>query len=108
MEMRAEGYWKLTEEDLDRLVELKLISSAKRNDIINASKARHPGRFANEIEMEWLNNAKTIRLQSIHFYGGENFGNPHHWVAEIVAFTTCSALRSFLNKYKLRLPHSFY
>jgi len=106
--MRADGYWKLTEADLKSLVVKGLIDQSTLEEIIRTSQARHPDRHADQMKSVWLNKSETIRLQSIHFYGGENFGQPFHWQAEIVAFTTHSALTQFFNRHHLKLPHMFY
>jgi hypothetical protein len=89
------GYnWKLTEERLRALV-----PAADANRIIAASKARKPNEWAECIERFPLNKRGTVWVQSVQFYGGEHFGEPYHFVAEIRHTTTDSAFSACVNRF---------
>ena len=94
--------YKLTEGELRSLVGDGLVTPAQVQDITAASLARTPGKHAEYVVKVALNGPGTIVLQSIAFYGGENFGQPHHFVAEVVPLTTHSAFSRFLNAHHLR------
>jgi len=104
---KIEGYWELTESYLDKRADSGLITPAIRGDIIDVSKCRHPERRAERIEMTWLNQTKTLRLQSIHNHGGEKQGDPFLWLAEIVTFTE-SELKKIFQDDGLQLCDSSY
>jgi hypothetical protein len=97
-------YYKLTENELRSLVTdcrespfAHDVSDADVDRILEASRARTPGQFADEVVKVPLNRAGTVQVRSIHFYGGEHFGKPHHFLAEVVSLTTNSCFSRFLN-----------
>lgn len=95
-------YFKLTEKDLNLLQGKNLITQIQKEQLINQSKKRIPGQFDRNPFYIWLNKSETVRLSSIHFYGGEHFGEPYYWIAEIQSFTTNSHFSRWLNRYGLR------
>ena len=96
-------YWKLTESETLSLIHdfPGLISQEDVLRILAASLAREPRQFAEKTERQYLNKAKTIWVQSIHFYGGEHFGKPNYYTAEITHTTTNSAFSRWLNQNNL-------
>jgi len=97
-------YWKLTEPELRALV-----SPDDAERILAAAKRRRPGRFARTVVDVPLNGPGTIRVQNVHYYGGENFGQPYHFPAEITCKTTPAAFSRFVNRrgLRLRLPSTY-
>jgi hypothetical protein len=94
-------YFKLTEEDLSDLIKKNLINLDQFHAIKSKSLNRTPGEFDKEPLYIYLNKSKTIRLSSIHFYGGEHFKQPYYWIAELQGFSTDSHTSRWLNKYGL-------
>lgn len=95
-------YWKLTEAELRAL-----IPAADAERILAAARKRKPGRFARKVVAVPLNKPATIRVQNVHYYGGENFGKPYYFPAEITCATTGSAFSRFVNRRGLRLRTPF-
>ena len=90
----ANGYfWKLKESELAHFVSR---NDAKR--IVERSLLRKPLTRDNTPVQIFLNPAKTIWVQSIQFYGGEHFGEPYCFVAEISHRTTRSAFSRWVNR----------
>jgi hypothetical protein len=80
--------------------------------IVDRSMKRKPGKFDHNPVKVYLNKPKTIWVQSIHYYGGENFGEPYCFVAEITHRTTQSAFRRWINRCPLpevftRIPSTY-
>ena len=75
--------------------------------IVAAAKIRKPGKWAKHIVRVALNKVGTVWVQNVQFYGGENFGQPHHFLAEIRYATTESAFRHCINRLGLRLSLPF-
>lgn len=95
-------YWKLTKEDIMELFDKQMLSFDQANSLMIQSKARpSPRQFDDNIVRYWLNKSKTIEITSIHFYGGEHFGEPYHWLAEIVSHTDRSHTTKFFNQHGL-------
>jgi len=96
-------YYKLTATELEALV------PADAACILRVAAERKPGKFAREVVRVPLNKAGTIWVQNTHYYGGENFGEPYHFPAEICHVTTNSAFIRFVNKRNLhlRIPISY-
>jgi hypothetical protein len=94
-------YWKLTETELRALV------PADAERILAAAAKRKPGKFARKVVSVPLNGPGTIHVQNVHYYGGENFGKPYHFPAEITHNTTRSAFSRFVNRKGLRLGIPF-
>lgn len=101
-------YWKLTEAELRALV------PADAERIMAAARKRKPGRFARKIESAPLNGPGTVRVQNVHYYGGEHFGEPFHFPAEITCATSGSAFQRCVNRLAregrlrgLRLPSTY-
>jgi hypothetical protein len=108
----AKWNYKLTEQELFRLVMKDMITVEQFNSIVERSKQREPGTFDEACVSVWLNKAKTIRLSSIWYYGGENFGDPYHFIAEISPLTTMSAWHRFVSQNALdwlfdRIPFTY-
>lgn len=95
-------YWKLTEADLRALV-----PEADAARIRAAAAKRKPNKFARKVVSVPLNRPGTIRVQNVHFYGGENFGQPYHFPAEITCATTASAFSRFVRQRGLHLGIPF-
>ena len=100
-------YYKLTEKDMKRLVEKNLITEEDMESVMKNSLKRNPREYIENPFKLFLNKATTIVLQSIHFYGGENFNKPHYFLGEIQSLTTRSAFSRFVNKHKLELRIPF-
>jgi hypothetical protein len=97
------GYnYKLTADELAALV-----PAADAERIVAAAAKRKPGKWARRIVSVALNKAKTVWVQNVQFYGGEHFGEPHHFPAEIRYATTESAFRRCVNRLGLRLRMPF-
>ena len=79
----------------------QFVSSRDCEDIIHTALERKPGTFATKIVKVYLNKAKTIWVQNVHYYGGENFNEPYCFVAEITHCTTYSAFRRWINRCPL-------
>lgn len=90
-------YWKLTLEEINLLVESGCISIADASYVIAISRSRQPGKFNGLTVRVPLNKSGTIWLQPIHYYGGEHFGEPYHFLAEITHDTRASAFSRFVN-----------
>jgi hypothetical protein len=101
-------YFKLAEKDLNQLQNLNLITQIQKEQLINQSKKRIPGQFDKNPLYIWLNKSETIRLSSIHFYGGEHFNEPYYFLAEMQSFTTNSHMSRFFNRYGLKYPIHTY
>jgi hypothetical protein len=99
-------YYKLKKEDIDHLVQIGVLKIHERNYLLSASKEREPGTFA-KTQKIYLNKARTVYIQNIHFYGGESFGKPYYWLAEISGFTK-TGLTRFFNQHRLRYPNMTY
>lgn len=105
-------FYKLNEQEINRLAETGLISHSDKETLITQSLKREAGKFAKNEFKIYLNEAKSIYIQSIHFYGGEHFGKPYHFLAEISYLTTRSAFSGFMNKnslgwVKAKMPHTY-
>jgi len=86
--MNTAYYHKLKPDEL-----AKFVSPQDHARIMEAAAKRKPGQFlaAAEIVKVYLNKAKTIWVQNVHYYGGENFREPYFFPAEITHCTTNSA-----------------
>ena len=81
----------------DELV--KFVSAEDAAMITAAAMKRKPGKFAKRpLVIVFLNGARTIWVQNVHYYGGENFNEPYCFVAEITHCTTNSAFRRWINR----------
>jgi hypothetical protein len=94
-------FYKLTESELTELSNRGLVSSNSLSEILTAAKERKPREFAEKVFACALNQAGTIKVQNVHYYGGEHFNEPYAFIAEIVPKTTNSAWSAFANR-KLR------
>jgi hypothetical protein len=94
--------YKLTESELAELAIRGLITEDQCEEILARSRQREPGKFDTAPVRQWLNKPKTIWVQSIHFYGGENFKQPYYFLAEVKHSTTESAWSRFVNQHNLR------
>jgi len=88
--------YKLTESELDRMTFRGIITAEQHDMLIIASKMREPNRYATSQFRVGLNQRGTIMLNSINFYGGENFNEPYHFLAEITHKTTQSVFKRFM------------
>ena len=93
-------YYKLKLEDIQDLQEKGIICVQHVDAVIAASQLRKAGKFAEPKHRFKLaiNQAKTIFLNSINFYGGENFGDPYCFLAEITHNTSPSAFTKFMRQ----------
>lgn len=99
--------YKLTETELDRMAYRGVISFKERDLLVNASKIRKPFYYANNCFQISMNGRGTIALNSIDFYGGEDFGEPFHFLAEITHDTTQSVFTRFMRENQIpRHPHN--
>ena len=103
----SEYNYKLTRGELAALV-----PAAEAKRIVEAAKARKPGKWARRIVTVALNRAKTVWVQNVRFYGGEHFGKPYHFPAEIRYATTESAFSRCLHRLGLqqlrrRIPFTY-
>jgi len=97
------GYnYKLTEARLRGL-----LPAADAERIVAAAGKRKPGKWARRIVSVPLNRVKTVWVQNVQYYGGEHFGEPYHFPAEIRHATTESAFRRCVNRLGLRLDLPF-
>jgi len=87
--------YKLTESELDRMMFRGVISTQQRDLLVQTSKMRMPNYYATNQFRAGLNQRGTIMINSINFYGGENFNEPYHFLAEI----THQASKSVFNKF---------
>lgn len=78
-----------------------LVGDAQAEQIEVFAKRRKAGKRAKATMFVLLNKAGTIAVQNVNFYGGENFGEPYHWLAEVTYTTTYSAFRRWA---KRKLP----
>ena len=101
--------WKLTKKGLNDLVGTGLISQIEVEQLIQKSHHRKPGTFDDNPVRFYLNKAKSIWVQSIHYYGGENFNQPYYFLAEIRMATSNSCFSRFMNKYNptVSLPFTY-
>jgi len=92
--------YKLTGRELDRLVENGIISHSEVIDLKTASLMREPGEFANrQDEVSFLfNPSGGSVIRSIHFYGGEHFGEPYCFLAEVVVHGNHDSFYRFLEQ----------
>ncbi len=102
-------YWKLTETELRALV-----PAADAERIMAVSRERKPGQFAERVVRVPLNGPGTVRVQNVHYYGGEHFDKPFYFPAEITCATTGSAFSRCVNRLAregrlrgLRLPSTY-
>jgi hypothetical protein len=105
-------YFKLTGAELYMLYQKRLITLTNFEEIMYSSQNREPKTFNKNMVCAYLNKPQTIWVQSIHFYGGEHFGEPYYYKAEIRHTTTGSAFSRFLNKHdlqfiKIKMPFTY-
>jgi hypothetical protein len=91
--MNSAYFHKLTSPELARFV-----GFGDEAKILQAAAKRKPRKFAKQIVKVFLNKAKTIWVQNVHYYGGENFNLPYHFPAEITHCTSNSAFRRWINR----------
>jgi hypothetical protein len=96
--MHIPTHYKLTEGDLHALAADCGVSAADVDRIIEASRARQPHQSTTDVVRVPLDRAGNITVRSIQLYGGERFGQPYHYLAEVVSLTTHSAFSRFLNR----------
>lgn len=89
-------FHKLKQEELE-----KFLPEADVKRIVERSLARKPLTFDRNPVVIYLNKPETIWVQSIHYYGGENFNEPYFFVAEITHRTSNSAFRRWINRCPL-------
>lgn len=97
----ANYYLKLTASEVVGLASCNLITKEQAGQILARSLLRAPGKFDSSPVKFWLNKPKTVWIQSIGFYGGENFGQPYYFRAEISHCTTESAFSRFSHKHNI-------
>ena len=84
-----------------------LLPAADAERIVAAATKRKPGKWARRIVSVPLNRVKTVWVQNVQYYGGEHFGEPYRFPAEIRHATTESAFRRCVNRLGLRLGLPF-
>jgi len=94
--------YKVTADELSCLVADGIITKQQEELILSAAYKRLQNQHAQYMEKFDLNPAGTARIQNVAFYGGEHFGKPYCFVAEIVPLTTRSAWSRLVNKLGLR------
>ena len=94
-------YLKLHDSEVAAFIAGKLITFEQADQIFVRSLQREPGERDSSPVKFWLNKPETIWVQSIEFYGGENFGEPYCFLAEICHCTTESAFSRFLHKHNI-------
>lgn len=100
--MKKDKYrYKLTEMELDRMAYRGVISFEQRDLLIKTSKLRKPFFHAGSCFQIDMNGAKSIKLNSINSYGGEDFREPFHFLAEITHVTTPSAFTRFMRRNQI-------
>ena len=91
-------FYKLTETELRALVPAEVA-----NKIVAKALKRKPLQWLNplgrRVFRHYLNKAKSIWVQNVHYYGGENFNMPYAFVAEVCHVTTGSHFSQWLNKH---------
>ena len=95
----SKHYYKLTREKIIALVLSDMLDDKVADQLITSSQNRTPGTFNENMMREYLNKSKTIWIQPIHYYGGEHFGEPYYYLAEICHTTTNSAFSRFANQH---------
>jgi hypothetical protein len=105
----SEYNWKLTMDGIDDLVSKNLVTQTDADQLVQKSLQRKPGTFDHRPIRFYLNKAKSIWVQSIHYYGGDHFKQPYYFLAEICHVTTNSCFSRFVNKYnpKMTLPWTY-
>jgi hypothetical protein len=100
-------YYKLKADELWSLVSRGLINATDVAIIQSTSLQRTPHAFSTKKHKITLNQANSIFLNSINYYGGEHFNEPYYFVAEITHCTNASAFSRFMNKHNIprRLFH---
>ena len=94
--------YKLTETEL-----LAIVPAEEFQRIMFAANQRAPGQYAKHMVFVYLNKAETVWVQNVNFYGGEHFGKPYHFPAEIRHNTTESAFRRCTNRLGIHLRMAF-
>lgn len=89
--------YKLTELELDRMAFRGVISFEDRDLLIKTSRLREPGYYASRRYQMAMNGRGTIMLNSVNFNGGETFGEPHHFLAELTHTTTPGVFNRFIH-----------
>lgn len=98
--------YKLTEKELDRMMFRGVISPQHHAILILTSRLRAAGTPAQQRFQMGMNGCGTILLNSINENGGETFGKPYHFLAEITHTTTPSVFKRFLRRYRIH-SHPF-
>ena len=98
---RDKFQYKLTESELDRMAFRGVITPDQRDLLIKASKMREPNYYNHSRFQIGMNKRGTIMLNSIIKNGGEIFGEPYHFLAEIKHTTTPSVFHRFMRANRI-------
>lgn len=104
-------YYKLNAEEVSRVFAHMFgdsISTRTRASLyMDIARSRKPDTMLPEQVVNasrvYLNKAKTIWMQVVHFYGGEHFNEPHYFLGEICHTTTNSAFSYFVNRFPVNI-----
>jgi hypothetical protein len=94
--IRDKNRYKLTEQELDRMTYRGIITPSQRDILINVSKEREPGYYSNSRYQLGLTPNGSVMLNSVIYNGGESFGEPYHFVAEITHDLTPIRFKNFM------------
>ncbi len=94
----TKNIYKLTKIDIMRLVYSGVLTLDEAKSLIKTSHSRPPNTVSRIVTKIALNGPKTISLKSIQKDGGEDLGNPYHFLAELENRTTKSAFTYFVRR----------
>jgi hypothetical protein len=100
--------WKLNAKEIRKLVKQNIITSKQATDIIEASLKRAPHTFDDNVLKICVDKKREIYINSIHFYGGENFNKPYYFLAEMTCLTTYRRFVNFCRKHNIPMRHFNY
>ena len=106
----SENY-KLSKINLLDMAAVGILESDEAWAIVAAASEREPNKWAEKVEKVYLDNAGKIWVQNVAFYGGEHFGEPYYFVAEIRHKTSNSAFSRWWNRempYWIKRNHFNY
>ena len=92
--------YKLTKKELGKLVDKDIISEDIAIALKTASLKREPGKFAKKQDKVKFpfNPSGGSNITSINYYGGEHFGKPYCFLAEIVVYGSHDNFHRFLKE----------
>ena len=93
------NYYKLEAKEIRQLVDKKIITSEQATELIETSLKRKPSEFADDVLKICIDKRRKIYINSIHFYGGENFNRPYFFLAELTCETTFRRFYNFCFRF---------